>query len=77
MNQLLQDLRTHEIAVEVAPAFGRQPGGILVRTVTSLIGSRTECATVKLGSVRLPGKGLERSDLVKSLLHRVRKFRVS
>jgi hypothetical protein len=63
----LQDLRTHEIAVEEVPAFACQPGGVLVRTLTSPISSSTEGATVKLGSVRLAGKVLERPDLVNSL----------
>ncbi len=72
MKQLLQDLRTHEIAVEEVPAPGCQPGGVLVRTVASLISSGTERATVKLGSMSLLGKALERPDLVKSLVQRLR-----
>jgi polar amino acid transport system substrate-binding protein len=71
MKQLLQDLRTHEIAVDEVPAPGCQPGGVLVRTVVSLISSGTERATVKLGSMSLLGKALERPDLVKSLFQRL------
>jgi len=72
MKQLLQDLRTHEIMVEDVPAPGCPPGGVLVRTVASLISSGTERATVKLGSMSLLGKALERPDLVKSLVQRLR-----
>jgi predicted dehydrogenase len=72
MKQLLQDLRTHEITVEEVPAPGCQPGGVLVRTVASLISSGTERATVKLGSMSLLGKALERPDLVKTLVQRLR-----
>ena len=68
MKQLMQDLRTHEIAVEEVPAPGCAPGGVLVRTVASLISSGTERAAVKLGSMSLVGKALERPDLVKSLV---------
>jgi predicted dehydrogenase len=71
MKQLMQDLRTHEIAVEEVPAPGCQPGGVLVRTAVSLISSGTERATTKLGRMSLLGKALERPDLVKSLFQRL------
>ncbi len=77
MKQLLQDLRTHEIAVDEVPAPGGQAGGILVRTAASLISSGTERATVKLGGMSLLGKALERPDLVKSLFQRLRTTGVS
>jgi predicted dehydrogenase/threonine dehydrogenase-like Zn-dependent dehydrogenase len=71
MKQLLQDLRTHEIAVDEVPAPGCRPGGVLVRTITSLISSGTERAAVKLGGMSLLGKAWERPDLVKSLFQRL------
>jgi polar amino acid transport system substrate-binding protein len=71
MKQLLQDLRTHAIAVEEVPAPGCQPGGVLVKTAVSLISSGTERATVKLGNMSLMGKAIERPDLVKSLFRRL------
>jgi predicted dehydrogenase len=77
MKQLLQDLRTHEIAVDEVPAPACQPGGVLVRTVVSLISSGTERATVKLGSMSLLGKALERPDLVKTLLQHLQTAGVS
>jgi predicted dehydrogenase len=72
MKQLIQDLRTHEVSVDDVPAPRCQPGGVLVRTVASVISSGTERATVKLGSMSLVGKALERPDLVKSLFQRLR-----
>ncbi|MBZ5668192.1 MAG: bi-domain-containing oxidoreductase [Acidobacteriia bacterium] len=77
MKQLIQDLRTHEVLVEEVPAPQCQQGGVLVRTVASLISSGTERATVKLGSMSLVGKALERPDLVKSLFQRLRTAGVS
>jgi predicted dehydrogenase len=77
MKQLLQDLQTHAITVEEVPAPGCQPGGVLVRTVSSLISSGTERATVKLGGMSLLGKALERPDLVKLLFRRLRSTGVS
>jgi predicted dehydrogenase len=72
MKQLLQDLRTHAIAVEEVPAPACRPGGVLVRTVASLISSGTERAAVKLGGMSLLGKALERPDLVRQLFARLR-----
>jgi predicted dehydrogenase len=71
MKQVLQDLRTHEILVDDVPAPGCQPGGVLVKTVVSLISSGTERATVKLGGMSLLGKALERPDLVRGLFQRL------
>ena len=71
MKQLLQDLRTHAIAVEEVPAPGCQPGGVLVKTAVSLISSGTERVTVKLGNMSLVGKAIERPDLLKSLFRRL------
>jgi predicted dehydrogenase/threonine dehydrogenase-like Zn-dependent dehydrogenase len=72
MKQLLQDLRSHEVRLEEVPAPCCLPGGVLVRNVASLISSGTERATVALGSRSLLGMGLERPDLVRQLLRRVR-----
>jgi polar amino acid transport system substrate-binding protein len=71
MKQLLQDLHTREVLVEEVPAPLCHPGGVLVKTVASLISSGTERATVKLGSRSLAGMALERPDLVKTLFQRL------
>src|SRR5579863_8627913 len=72
MKQLLQDLRSHEVRLEDVPPPCCLPGGVLVRNAASLISSGTERATVALGSRSLLGMGLERPDLVRQLLRRVR-----
>jgi len=72
MKQLLQDLRSREVKVEEVPPPCCLPGGVLVKTVASLISSGTERAMVTLGSKSLLGKALERPDLVRLLLRRVR-----
>jgi predicted dehydrogenase/threonine dehydrogenase-like Zn-dependent dehydrogenase len=71
MKQVIQDLRTREIAVEDVPGPGFQSGCVLVRTRVSLISSGTERATVKLGAMSLLGKAIERPDLVRGLVRRL------
>ena len=72
MKQLLEDLRSHQVRLEEVPAPCCRPGGVLVRTATSLISSGTERAAVALGSKSLVGMGLERPDLVRQLFRRLR-----
>ena len=72
MKQLLQDFRSHQVRLEEVPAPCCRAGGVLVRNATSLISSGTERATVALGAKSLVGMGLERPDLVQSLIRRVR-----
>lgn len=77
MKQLIQDLQTHEVLLADVPTPTCQRGGVLVRTVASLISSGTERATVKLGSMSLVGKAWERPDLLKALWQRLRTSGVS
>ena len=72
MKQVVQDLQTHAISVEEVPTPVCQAGGVLVKTVASLISSGTERSTVQLGSMNLLEKALQRPDLVKALFHRWR-----
>ena len=72
MKQLLQDLRSHEVKVEEVPPPCCLPGGVLVKTAASLISSGTERAMITLGSKSLLGKAIERPDLVRRLLRRMR-----
>jgi predicted dehydrogenase len=71
MKQVLQDLRSHQVQVEEVPPPSCQPGGVLVKTVASLISSGTERATIALGGKTLLGKALERPDLVRRLVRRL------
>ena len=77
MKQVVQDLQTHAISVEEVPTPVCQAGGVLVKTVASLISSGTERSTVQLGGMNLVEKALERPDLVKTLFHRWRTSGVS
>jgi polar amino acid transport system substrate-binding protein len=72
MKQVLQDLRSHEVQVEEVPPPCGLPGGVLVKTVASLISSGTERATIALGGKTLLGKALERPELVRQLFRRLR-----
>jgi polar amino acid transport system substrate-binding protein len=72
MKQVLQDLRLHQVQVEEVPPPCCQPGGVLVKTVASLISSGTERATIALGGKTLLGKALERPDLVWRLFRRLK-----
>jgi len=72
MKQLLQDLRSREVKVEEVPPPCCLPGGVLVKSVASLVSSGTERATITLGSKTLVGKALERPDLVRQLFRRLK-----
>jgi polar amino acid transport system substrate-binding protein len=72
MKQVLQDLRSHEVQVEEVPPPCCLPGGVLVKTVASLISSGTERATIALGGKTLLGKALQRPDLVRQLFRRLK-----
>ena len=72
MKQVLQDLRSHQILVEEVPPPSCLPEGVLVKSAASLISSGTERATMTLGSKSLLGKALERPDLVRQLLRRLK-----
>ena len=72
MKQVFQDLRSHTVRVEEVPPPCCLPGGILVKTATSLISCGTERAAITLGAKTLLGKALERPDLVAKLHRRFR-----
>jgi polar amino acid transport system substrate-binding protein len=72
MKQVLQDLRSHAVQVEEVPPPCCLPGGVLVKTVASLISSGTERAAIVLGGKTLLGKALERPDLVRQLFRRLK-----
>ena len=72
MKQLLQDFRSGELRVRDVPPPACLPNGILIQTAASLISSGTERATVRLAGRSLAGKALERPDLVRLLLRRLK-----
>jgi len=72
VKQVLQDRNSGEIKVAELPSPALLPGGVLVRTMASLISTGTERSTVQLGSKSLIGKARARPDLVRKVLDSVR-----
>ncbi|MGB7926315.1 MAG: bi-domain-containing oxidoreductase [Pyrinomonadaceae bacterium] len=72
MKQVLQNLKTGELAVTDVPAPSLQRGRVLVRTASSLISAGTERMAVDMGKKSLLGKARERPDLVKQVILKAR-----
>ncbi|MGH0034426.1 MAG: Gfo/Idh/MocA family oxidoreductase [Myxococcota bacterium] len=73
MRQLIQSYRTGEMKVENVPPPQVRPGGILVRTVRSLVSAGTEKMIVDIARKSLIGKARARPDLVRKTLDAARK----
>ena len=73
MRQLIQSYRTGEMKVEEVPPPVAQPGGVLVRTVQSLVSAGTEKMVVDLARKGMLGKARARPDLVRKVLNTARK----
>lgn len=71
MKQLLQGLSSHALEVKEVPPPQCAPGGVLVKSLASLISSGTERTTIRLGSKTLLGKALERPDLVQQVFRKM------
>ena len=72
MKQVLQDLRSGEIAVHDVPEPGPEPGSVLVAVQRSLVSAGTERALSELGSKSLLQKARARPDLVRKTLETAR-----
>lgn len=68
MRQLAQNYRSGELAVIDAPAPSCAPGGVLVRSLYSLISTGTELMKVGESQLSLVGKARARPDQVKKVL---------
>jgi predicted dehydrogenase len=77
MRQVLQDIRSGEIAVHEVPEPGPRPGYVLVAVAHSLVSAGTERALADLGSKSLVQKARARPDLVRKTLESVRAEGVS
>ncbi|MFY9268447.1 MAG: bi-domain-containing oxidoreductase [Candidatus Manganitrophaceae bacterium] len=73
MKQVVQHHRSGVLEVQEVPAPSLQPGGLLVANCASLISAGTEKATVHLARKSLAGKAMERPDLVRKVLGKIRK----
>jgi predicted dehydrogenase/threonine dehydrogenase-like Zn-dependent dehydrogenase len=68
MKQVVQNFRTGELKVEELPPPALKPGGVLVRTVNSLISAGTERTIVETAQSSLIGKARTRPDLVRQVV---------
>ncbi len=72
MKQVLQNLKSGQLAVTEVPSPVAQRGRVLVRTVNSLISAGTERMTVDMANKSLLGKARERPDLVKQVIQKAK-----
>jgi len=68
MRALLEDVRSGTLALHEVPPPELRPGGMLVRTLFSVISSGTERAKLETSEKSLLGKALARPDLVKQVI---------
>ena len=73
MKQVVQSLRDGRITVPEVPAPALREGGILVRSLHSIISSGTEGASAALSRESLVGKARRRPDLVRQVVQSVRR----
>jgi predicted dehydrogenase len=73
MRQLIQSYRSGEMKVEEVPPPSVRPGGVLVRTVRSLVSAGTEKMIVDLARKSLLAKARARPDLVRKVVQTARK----
>ena len=71
MKQVAQNYKTGELRVLDVPAPACRPGGVLVRSLFSLISTGTEVMKVTEANLSLVGKARSRPDQVKKLLDTV------
>ncbi|GAB7007654.1 bi-domain-containing oxidoreductase [Nocardioides sp. AN3] len=71
MKQVAQNYKSGELVVLDAPAPACRPGGVVVRTLYSLISTGTEMMKVSEARLSLVGKARARPDQVKKLLDSV------
>jgi predicted dehydrogenase/threonine dehydrogenase-like Zn-dependent dehydrogenase len=73
MRQVVQNFRSGELKVEDVPPPGGGSGGLVVANLCSLISAGTEKSTVSVAQKTLLGKALERPEMVRKVLAKVRK----
>lgn len=71
MKQVAQNYRSGDLAVLDVPVPGCQPGGVLVRSLFSLISTGTELMKVNEARMSLYGKAKSRPDQVRKVLDEV------
>ncbi|WP_430377858.1 bi-domain-containing oxidoreductase [Streptomyces sp. B1-3] len=71
MKQVVQNYKSGELAVLDVPVPGCKPGGVLVRTVYSLISTGTEMMKVSEAGMSMLGKARSRPDQVAKVMQSV------
>ncbi|MFJ2742914.1 bi-domain-containing oxidoreductase [Streptomyces sp. NPDC087440] len=71
MKQVVQNYKSGELAVLDVPEPGCKPGGVLVRTVYSLISTGTELMKVSEAGMSMVGKARSRPDQVAKVMQSV------
>jgi predicted dehydrogenase/threonine dehydrogenase-like Zn-dependent dehydrogenase len=71
MKQIAQNYKTGELTVLDVPAPGCRPGGVLLRSLFSLISTGTEMMKVSEASMSMVGKARARPDQVRKVLDSV------
>jgi predicted dehydrogenase/threonine dehydrogenase-like Zn-dependent dehydrogenase len=72
MKQILQNVKTGELAVTDVPAPVARPGFVIVRTAASLISPGTERLTVEAGQKSLVSRAIDQPSLVKRVIEKAR-----
>lgn len=72
MKQIIQSYRTGELWLADVPCPAPRTGGVVVRTVASLVSAGTERMIVELAKKSLLGKAQARPDLVRKVLDKIK-----
>ncbi len=73
MKQVIQNFRSGELKVDEVPETICKSGGILVSNVASLISAGTEKMAIDLAQRSLVGKAMERPDLVRQAISKLKR----
>jgi predicted dehydrogenase len=73
MRQVVQNFRSGKLKVEEVPAPGGGAGGLIVANACSLISAGTEKSTINVAQKNLLGKAMERPEMARKVLAKMRK----
>lgn len=73
MKQIIQSYKNGKITLSEVPAPGCKAGGLLIRTIASLISPGTEKMMIEMGQKSLLGKAKARPDLVRQAWAKAKK----
>lgn len=72
MKQVAQNYKTGELALLEVPVPSCRPGGVLVRSASSLVSAGAEMMKLAESRLSLVGKAQARPDHVRKVLHSIR-----